>query len=442
MIRNCCSILWKSGWTRIFHGAYLLLSLLALATCSIPWDAKPPEDADLLPRRLGLAPEANAFTGLETAAGQLAFKRHPKNGAERDWRNLTNGPESWDPTFADEILAANSATFGTLANALACDAYESPSCTNMATQTPWISRHNDLARLLEIQSRRSQETGDPAGAAQAAAQEWRLGQLLSGHPCDLLEWLNGVACQQAALARFEAVIADARTPNPVLQELQKALDRWPPQALIIGYQQAKRCDYLIAKNEAKDFSQPFASHSYLYKKNMTERMLADYFHHEIENIGRPFSKLSYNYPGQPRPPQGAWDEAAMIACPNSGGKIVFFALAANLKTPERRFALQAQVDSLRIKLALRLYEQRHGQLPESLKALVPEYLKSIPDDPYDGRPMRYSATERKIWAVGRDLVDQGGRARDPGKTAASLSKDYDLVMPVGLQKSKPEKKDG
>jgi hypothetical protein len=61
-------------------------------------------------------------------------------------------------------------------------------------------------------------------------------------------------------------------------------------------------------------------------------------------------------------------------------------------------------------VAAERYRRAHGTWPESLEALVPEYLERVPADPYDGQPLRYRrlADGVVIYAVGPDGVDNGG----------------------------------
>jgi hypothetical protein len=56
----------------------------------------------------------------------------------------------------------------------------------------------------------------------------------------------------------------------------------------------------------------------------------------------------------------------------------------------------------------RTYELDHGELPDSLDVLVPDYIDEVPKDMLDGRPMHYSREKKIIYSVGEDLVDQGG----------------------------------
>jgi hypothetical protein len=64
-----------------------------------------------------------------------------------------------------------------------------------------------------------------------------------------------------------------------------------------------------------------------------------------------------------------------------------------------------------VMLALRLYETDHGQRPESLSSLVPDYLPFVPEDNFDhGHPLHYlpHAAQPCLYSVGEDGHDDGG----------------------------------
>jgi hypothetical protein len=61
-------------------------------------------------------------------------------------------------------------------------------------------------------------------------------------------------------------------------------------------------------------------------------------------------------------------------------------------------------------LAIERYRLDHGALPETLDDLVPDYLDAVPEDPFDGAPIRYRRTEPGyvLYSVYTDLKDDGG----------------------------------
>lgn len=71
---------------------------------------------------------------------------------------------------------------------------------------------------------------------------------------------------------------------------------------------------------------------------------------------------------------------------------------------ESRCDLRSQESLLDATLALRRYHAKHGELPDSLAELTPEFLPMVPVDYFDGAPLRYSKAERVVWAVGRHTM--------------------------------------
>lgn len=66
---------------------------------------------------------------------------------------------------------------------------------------------------------------------------------------------------------------------------------------------------------------------------------------------------------------------------------------------------------LAIDLACRVYRADTGQWPETLDALVPEYLTHVPEDPLSGQEFVYHPTEPEftLYSIGADGVDDRGK---------------------------------
>lgn len=63
----------------------------------------------------------------------------------------------------------------------------------------------------------------------------------------------------------------------------------------------------------------------------------------------------------------------------------------------------------RASLAVAIHAAEAGTAPASLEVLVPSYLSRVPIDPWDGKPLRYSAgPPARVWSVGPDGKDHGG----------------------------------
>lgn len=82
---------------------------------------------------------------------------------------------------------------------------------------------------------------------------------------------------------------------------------------------------------------------------------------------------------------------------------------------ERHFHHRCSAALLQTGIALERHRLKHGAHPESLEALVPEFLPHIPPDPYDGQPLRYRRRDDDggsplVWSIGQNGLDEGGMA--------------------------------
>jgi len=91
----------------------------------------------------------------------------------------------------------------------------------------------------------------------------------------------------------------------------------------------------------------------------------------------------------------------------------------------------AQVRAAQSALAVERFRLAHGQLPEDLQELVPQFLSAVPDDPFDGQSLRYHRLAKGyvVYSIGRDGHDDGGRER-PFDAKSSDKTEYDITFTV------------
>lgn len=82
-------------------------------------------------------------------------------------------------------------------------------------------------------------------------------------------------------------------------------------------------------------------------------------------------------------------------------------------------------------LAIERYRLKKGDWPKTLTDLVPEYLQDVPEDPFDGVPLRYQRLDGGfiVYSVGWDRIDDGGRAQLPLKERKP-DETYDIAFTV------------
>ena len=86
----------------------------------------------------------------------------------------------------------------------------------------------------------------------------------------------------------------------------------------------------------------------------------------------------------------------------------------------------ARLRAARVALAVERYRRTRGPLPETLSDLVPDFLDAVPQDPFDGEPLRYKRLEvgYVVYSVGPNEADDGGNGR------MVEGEDYDVTFTV------------
>ncbi|MGH7975605.1 MAG: hypothetical protein ACREC8_02965, partial [Limisphaerales bacterium] len=84
-------------------------------------------------------------------------------------------------------------------------------------------------------------------------------------------------------------------------------------------------------------------------------------------------------------------------------------------------AIQSSIDLARVACALERYHLAHGNYPETLDALAPQFIAKLPHDIIGGKPLHYRRETNGqfiLYSIGWDGKDDGGvesnRSRDEG----------------------------
>jgi hypothetical protein len=108
-------------------------------------------------------------------------------------------------------------------------------------------------------------------------------------------------------------------------------------------------------------------------------------------------------------------------------------LPAIVGVVERTALHQASLSLARVAIALERHRLAHGRYPDSLAALAPAFLESIPPDPVTGKPLVYRPEppdQYTLYSVGLNHKDDGGQvARDEKGRAATRKPAGDWAWP-------------
>jgi hypothetical protein len=108
-------------------------------------------------------------------------------------------------------------------------------------------------------------------------------------------------------------------------------------------------------------------------------------------------------------------------------------------------------------LAAEQYRRREGDFPKSLDHLVPAYLASIPEDPFDGEPLRYIVRDSEcvVYSIGMNERDDGGNevaftlrpditftVRNPAASIESAAEQVEVPVSAGSDNPKDAPPEG
>jgi len=93
-----------------------------------------------------------------------------------------------------------------------------------------------------------------------------------------------------------------------------------------------------------------------------------------------------------------------------GGVLTAMLLPALSRCAQMTTEAEARRRLTRLALAALRYRALHNRLPEQLDELAGEFIFVVPNDPFDGKPMKLKHTDRGLvlYSIGPDMVDNGG----------------------------------
>lgn len=242
----------------------------------------------------------------------------------------------------------------------------------------------------------------------------------------LAELLKNTHLDGAALARFQEEFSDCQ-PNEELMRQACAAYYVHEKKLLLGPASGELLDTMPGGQLHQRPGRLF------FKMNETLGLFASAFRDLRDEISRPpYTRLSVNT----APAGGIRLTSPRFYHPNSGGEAYFSSrIEPLLELPEDHSLAQARHGLVRCLFAIRRYLADKNTLPLQLQTLVPDYLQSLPQDPFSGETLFYEKASGLLYSVGVNLIGEGGR-----KTKVPLDDDREPTVELGIAVAQPVKK--
>ena len=409
---------------KIFAAITAVVGAVALYVGINSIDADPPDVSAFTTTSEIPADEDNAWCGFVAATN--AVKR---------WGN----PLAWDKLSPDEIDAI------VAENAEAIALFQ-----NAARRTKWYdaaARHKGffenffpcgtfirMAKLYKVQAERQIARGEIAAAVEDVGDLLMLSRTIQSDAESIVCWLVAGGARDFALSIAVQIVASGRASDEELRRTLAALLAVDSAALRKSVQQVVNNEFVYVFGDAHRIVQLDVAKAlpcewkqilptrFSYHPNRTTALY-------VQLLGKVKELLSSDYD------KGAWDsfgseiETAMprVFCrltPNHVGWLLLVAVLPTYNSLAERLARgEFELFAAKVVVAAELYRRKTGHRPESLDALVPEFLPSVPTDPFDhGAALKYDAERGIVWTVGVDRNFNG--EKQPGKKSYGRNRSY------------------
>ncbi|MBL7224427.1 MAG: hypothetical protein ISS72_11285 [Candidatus Brocadiae bacterium] len=286
-------------------------------------------------------------------------------------------------------------------------------------QLPHLSKIRNAARLLALEAIERTEEGKVDEAAESLVAALRLGRSLANEPV-LISGLVRVACDAIAVAQIERWASQAKPSAAALQRVEAALQDAADPTFMHKTIVAERCFGMdIYRTHVLDPKKrgelgalgigdaPFlrvAPRAY-FKSDMVAYI-------DLMNEYTATARLPY--------PQ------SLIQAGAAGKTIAeriprYFIISRMILPALGRVFIEGQnhmarLDSARLGLAALRYRAQKGKLPDTLDALAPDFVKAVPVDPFNGKPLLYRTTPQgfTVYSLGENGKDDGGQTERVG----------------------------
>lgn len=401
-----------------FAGIAAILMYVEIAGRDIP----PPDTSDLVLERTEVPAEQNAYTYFASATNLLYW---PTNAtAIVDW--LDGKPV--DEGSLRKFLDRNTNMVETIDQGVGRRIYQPPEVVSFETMLPHLMFLRNMGRVMAIQARHERLAEDYASAVQTCSELLKYGNLIQKDAGGLIEYLVGIAILDLGLTQAQDLAYDKGIPQEELARLSEMMAGLGPfdsgfirsmkveyRVSIAALEQirlekfgAKECDaFGFGDWKIVSMLRARGIRSYVFQPNRTKLLLAEPLRRGIRNAPRCYAAIGKMEQGKEDMPENGFFQ--MIARPNMIGNVLVELFSPSIDSAiERKCRKECTVVATRLLVVCNAFKKKEGKMPDSLQSLVPTYLASVPVDPYDGKPFRYSASKGIVYSVGKDLKDSGG----------------------------------
>jgi hypothetical protein len=379
----------------------------------------PPADAvndqDLIYHPQKIAENQDAYKALlpllqeirnQNIAGQIETLRKSEKSLEIE--NTKN------------LLENYSVLIGNTSKVLELDALQIPLQNKIGVQkSERYSRElRVLSDLLALNAWKQLHDGKMDLAPREIIKLSKFGYLLQNSDGDPFFFAVGMVAKEKATFLIEQWVGQSNSKSKVYLDTLREFERYSDNS---GLGKSLRVDYTRIANTLREVvADSLRENSYFFDlywktswrleyffdENATLGEMAKYYRREINNLKGPFSEIRHEKLVKY---SNSFYREIDLLLGNRIGKIFLETIDPNFGyLVEKKFMLDTACTLVETLLGVKGYYMNNHAFPSSLQQLTPAYRPKIPQDPFDGRELRYSPKDKKIYSVGPDFQDNQG----------------------------------
>jgi hypothetical protein len=441
--------LWKKILLSVIVSIVVLAALLYVAFINLPRiltmlypnDAVLIDNSNLLLQKVNVPDADNGFFDLDKITKEMVKIPTPEENPVFDSIYMEKTKlKDWDIKTVDKVLKDNEQALSLFDSAskknyIQIPQFSDPAKVTMDTLLPSLNTWRTVARLQAIKAKSLLLKGKPDEVLIEASKLNKVGHDIISGQGPFIGMLVGLAIDNSGSKTIIEILSNGilnkKTLENTISLIRNSSDH------LEGYRNAYRYEYTnIIKaidtiNSGLDLEiqkqlenmgfgskeARYVKYGYYYKPNQTKNFFTNVAKLQVSTIGSACEvKDDYSQLESIKKEisdGGLYFYSKMLFTENAIGKLLYMVNSATLSSAITR---QCQSNFLlgvaQIQLAMKQYKLEHKTLPATLNDLVPKYLSSIPLDPFDHKPIRYSAEKKILYSVGLKQKDLGGSVGD------------------------------
>lgn len=429
----------KRKWKKIVLIVAGVVVLLIVGILSLPRflnlfakDIAPINDSDLQLQKVSVANNDNAYFDLTKLSGVI-FEPKDKSQTILD---MVAG-KTWDSQVAEEIVSKNSQAFAYFAEAARKSKYQNPESSDPTNITPNmvlapINSWRQMARLSAIRAIYLAKQGKDKEALDEALNSVSVGQKIQESQVTLIEYLVAIAMKGVGLETIQKIIPSSKLTSAELKQYVQELDKfyknenglimafkgeyhvqsWAIDSIMSGDTEALKSVVGEEESQNPEIAKKIKD-NYYFQPNKTKLLFAEYARANIKSANQSCGEIK----ATEVKPLAPTNPAKLYTEENAIGKILHDVIAVSLTgVSTKKCQEDLLVGATQTMIAIKAFKNDTNNFPSSLNELVPNYLSSVPQDPFDGKSLKYSAAKKILYSVGEDMQDSGGSTGNDWRT--------------------------